>query len=254
MLSDLLQRHIAGAMVAGVLSCASLAGAADTWQNWATMWTADGKFYTLNNGYSLPAGAAIQTWLYNQNSWGGQLYFNGTSGGAAAQINYGKWPWSSNNTTGSGLPVSISTSTKLASAWDFSLYNIQDKAWNAFWELWTHRDASCTGTNITCDLMIHPQYDSPAGTYQYSRTFDGVSYGVYLQPSDASRPYPIVHYYRSQKTQSITRIRFDLFFKDLTASRWANSADYLGSITAGIEAAWGSAALTTTKYNVWRTN
>ncbi len=243
-------RHL---LLVSLIASGTALSAATNNNPWGTIWTGDGKFYLLNNTYSWPSGATLSGFLNSQNDWGGNLYFNGTQGGAAIQLNYGKWPWSNDTTTGSLLPKQIQSNPNMRSNMTFALNGVTSKTWNVFWELWTHSSSSISGSNITCDLMIHPQYDSTAGlTWKYQRTFDNVTYGVYLQPADSWRPYPIVHYYRSTKATTVPTVRFDNFLWDCVGSGWAKSGDWLGSITAGIENTKDAAGIRVSSYNVWK--
>ncbi|MHA6483343.1 discoidin domain-containing protein [Paenibacillus sp. strain BS8-2] len=216
---------------------------------WAGACSSDGTNCMLNNTYNWPTNGTISNWINSNTSWGGSYQFNGGSGGMGIQINRGIWPWSGNtNTVNSNLPLQINGNTSTTSTWSFANGTITSTGWQNYWEIWTHNSNAINGNNITSDIMIHPDYkDLSGGAYIQDMTDSyGVVWKVYVQYLSN---YEIVHYYRASKTSSLT-VKLDDFWDFTVQKGWAAATDYVGSITAGLEAADGSGSFTTTDWNV----
>jgi hypothetical protein len=173
-----------------------------------------------------------------------------------AQINYGKWPWG-DWTVSSGLPIQVNSLTDVYSNWSFKKNQING-GWNAYYEVWLHSSSNISDTNITGDLMIHPDWDGtyvgPGGTaygvYEGEVTLGGTQWSVRRQ-GDGINSYAIIHYFRKTPTQSTGTLRLDDFWEHYASRGWGiNGSHWVGSVTAAFETFSGKGSYDTTAFNV----
>jgi hypothetical protein len=226
--------------------------------HWGKTWIDNSRFFVLNNAYAAPAGTSMSHYASTKDNWGGSWNFNGGTGGiGVAQLNYGRWPWGE-WTTSSNLPVQVNSPTDVYSNWSFNQGTING-GWNAYYEIWIHSSSDIQTSNLTGDLMIHPDWDGTAvgpgntsyGTYEGEVTLSGTQWYVHRQASYNGRPYDIIHYMRKDKTQSTGSLRLDDFWEHYTTKPWRVVPDHwVGSVTVAFEAFSGYGSYSTTGFNV----
>jgi hypothetical protein len=211
------------------------ASAASTYTWWGKLYTADNRGYMINSAYNAPTGTKIGVWLNSNTNWGGEWDFYGKTGGIAPMYVVGKWPWEANATANSGLPVQVRGTPYVKTNWSYSKGAMSGR-WDMFFELWTHNSTSASSGNITCDIMINPDYSAlPSTNYKWDTTLSGINYAVYYYGPASGRSYPIVHFYRRNKTTATGDLYMDDFWEYCAKNGWCSWNDWVGSITAGAE-------------------
>lgn len=226
---------------------------------WGRIDTTDGRYFVINNAYKSPPALLMSCYLdkANPNDFGGYFDFKGGTGGiGVAQINYGHWPWGK-ATQNSGLPVTIDRSPVITSHWTFTRNPEQTTNYNLYWEIWLHDSKETDPGSITGDLMIHPDYGSPNGSFGHLEgifTLDGAQWEVRTQTFAGGRKNgaKIFHYLRSPKVMSAT-VHIDQFAKH--AAGLANrgplqGSHWIGSVTAALEAFEGRGNWATGAFSV----
>ncbi|MGL5823471.1 MAG: hypothetical protein ACRCYU_01205 [Nocardioides sp.] len=216
---------------------------------WAVTELPDKSAYMVNNAYEKPEAASLCHELSSKTSWGSSWDHYGLTGGMAAQLQVGKWPWSEVNTAGSELPRQIDDGAKTYSRWAYDKQITAGTDWNMFWEIWLHSDSSASSSSITADIMIHPAYGSKGGEYQATVELSGARWEVWKHTHPSG--FPLVHYYRVDQTDTPGTLELSAFWLDSAERGWGGKSDWLGSVTAGQESYSGAGSFETYDWDLW---
>ncbi|MDQ1287367.1 MAG: hypothetical protein QG622_932 [Actinomycetota bacterium] len=199
---------------------------------YGTTTLAGGKYVVTNNNWgddttqcitTSDSGFAITTASHNKPTNGAP----GSYPAIYAGCHY------NNCSTGSGLPMAVSSPAFNSVATSVSMKYPSSGAYDAAYDIWFDPTARKDGQNTGAELMVwlnHAGSIQPAGSKVATVTLAGGTWDVWYSKSG----WNIVSYVRTQGTQSID-FPVRTFFDDMVTRGYAQRSWYLTSVQAGFE-------------------
>jgi hypothetical protein len=210
-----------------------------------------GKYWINNNQWGASTGSGTQSiWSTCQQGdligWGTSWNWTGTSNKVksyASSVLGWQFGW---KLTSSGLPLQISSTSKLNCGWSFTFTNTGGSAEVAY-DVFIHSIMMPgSNDNPTDEMMIWLDVlngAGPVGTKQATVTIDSASWDLYR----GSTTWNVFSYVRTQNATSAV-VNIKDFTGDLVSRGWMSSSKYITSVQSGTEVFTGTGELDTTGY------
>ncbi len=223
-----------------------------------------GKYRVLNNLWGKnSAGVMGQQCLWStcnteaSISWGTDYSWFGAGTGQVVSYTAAILGWHfSTIPADSGLPVQLSSATRVACDWTFRLKQTQPSTQDVAYDIWLSTDPNPTGsTRPTDEVMIWLQNSSGAspigGGTVATAQIDGGNWALHEGRSNASDANAwVVHsFLATTSSASCTSLHISEFFDYLVQQRGLDSSKYLIGIEAGTEIFSGAGRLDTDSYS-----
>jgi hypothetical protein len=232
------------------LSAASSAAAAKTCAPGGTITL--GEYYLFDNEWGASSGSGSTcvsgrrsgtTLIWTTNwSWTGSQY--SVKAYPSAVLGW-HWGW---KTTGTGLPVRLSTNKRVSSTWKFKVSG--RNTLDVSYDMWLHTISSPTWANQPADEVMVWLYRSgganPLGTLQRVVTIGGATWDLY-SGTNSWHVYSFVRVSESASTSSVLNLQ-DFLNGYLVKHGYLSKSLYLTSVESGTEVFTGKGSLTTTAY------
>lgn len=155
-----------------------------------------------------------------------------------------------NCTTGSGLPLQVSSFGNPQSS---SNFYTASGAWDASWDIWFDTQPSASGQNDGAELMIwadHSGFPNPAGTEQPGTVWiEGAAWNVWVgRLSNNGISWNVVSYVRQQADHNLT-VNIKDFTNDMQSRGQAQPQWYMTSVQFGFEPWQGGPGLGVTSFS-----
>lgn len=217
-----------------------------------------GKYWINNNEWGASSGSGTQSiWSTCQQGdligWGTSWSWTGTTNAVksyASSILGWQWGWKLTNAAGmpidTGLPLQISSGSKLNCGWSFNFTQSGGSA-DVAYDIFAHAmKMPGTNDNPTDEIMIWlytANGAGPIGTKQATVTIDSASWNLYRGMST----WNVFSYVRATNATSAVVNVMD-FMNDLVSRGWMQTSKYVTSVQSGTEIFTGTGELDTTGY------
>jgi Glycosyl hydrolase family 12 len=158
------------------------------------------------------------------------------------------------SSTGSVLPLQVSTLSSVTSNWDFSVGGSTEDAYDVAYDIWFCPDTSCGASGFPggLELMIWLDYQNTGGWEMPlgSVSLAGYTWNPWVAPPTGDGSTYLAYLIQPPMVTSVTSLDLLAFFKDAEARGYLQSSWYLYAVQAGDELRMGGLPFVSTTFSV----